>query len=637
MGPGALKYFTDLAREDYYTHGGEPPGLWLGEGAKALGLSGKVDKDELRNLFRGFSPDGLDILVQGAGKTGKDGRPRHHPGWDATFSAPKSLSVLWSQADPELRAKIQKAHLAAVKDAVAYLEHAVAYTRRGKGGEVIERAPGLVVAAFEHGTSRAQDPEVHTHALILNVVPRHDGTTGTLYGIASSDPRRRSHHKFPLYEEKLTTGAVYRASLAAYVERDLGFKTEPREDFGFEVIGVPDSLNLHFSKRRADIKDELRAMGRTDAKSAQRATLATREKKAHIPRQELFARWAEEGRGHDFSLEQAPKRREQTVDEKTARKIQGEAAQSLQDRRVFTESEFVRATAERATAHAVDGRTAWRLSQDELKTYPFLGQSGHRRYFATPELSTLAQKVQSELHKLDSRLALFPWSQGPRRVSDTQLQRALDGMGRDGRLSPEQDSVLRGLVQERGAVRTVEGLGGLDRLRVLQAARRAWEAKGHTVYAVTPSYLSSREFQSWTLIKTASAKYMAERTRPKSHGEAFGAAVAAGTDRGIQFRSLNAFLKYAEKAKHPSMKFDRKTVLIVDDPARIDSKELTPIVERVRKAGGTVVLATHEAEVQQRQTQQQQDQPQHAQATQQAQKPPEHGQRTMERGQGGTT
>lgn len=165
MASGQERYYTELAREDYYLAGGEPPGYWLGKGAHALGLDGAVEKVALSHLFSGLDPEGKRPLVQL--QKGRD----HQPGRDHTFSAPKSVSVLWSVAPPDLREAIERAHARAVQAAVSYLEETAAWTRRGRGGETLEKA-GLIVAAFPHSTSRAQDVQLHTHALVLNVASR---------------------------------------------------------------------------------------------------------------------------------------------------------------------------------------------------------------------------------------------------------------------------------------------------------------------------------------------------------------------------------------------------------------------------------------------------------------------------------
>ena len=116
MSPGQEKYYSELAREDYYLGGGEPPGRWLGEGAQALGLEGVVSKEAISNLFKGLAPDGTTSLVQQ--QAYRDGRTRQ-PGWDLTFSAPKSVSTIWSQVGQADREKIQQAHFAAVEAVIA--------------------------------------------------------------------------------------------------------------------------------------------------------------------------------------------------------------------------------------------------------------------------------------------------------------------------------------------------------------------------------------------------------------------------------------------------------------------------------------------------------------------------------------
>ena len=110
-------YVLSLARADYYTGGGEPPGRWFGSGAQALGLTGIVKPTVLRRLFRGLSPDGKRELVRNAVKAPKSGRDQkaakhekkesvskepsageRQGGWDNTFSAPKSVSARFAMA-----------------------------------------------------------------------------------------------------------------------------------------------------------------------------------------------------------------------------------------------------------------------------------------------------------------------------------------------------------------------------------------------------------------------------------------------------------------------------------------------------------------------------------------------------------
>src|SRR5262245_21420752 len=115
IGKGQESYYLALAREDYYLAGGEPPGAWWGKLAETFSLRGEVDRATLQSLLRGYYPSGRP-LVQNAGKAS------FRPGFDLTFSAPKSVSVLWSQCDPTTRRQIQQAQAAAVREALRYLE-----------------------------------------------------------------------------------------------------------------------------------------------------------------------------------------------------------------------------------------------------------------------------------------------------------------------------------------------------------------------------------------------------------------------------------------------------------------------------------------------------------------------------------
>lgn len=223
-------YYLDLAAEDYYLKGGEPPGKWHGKGAKSLSLGCEVKAKELKNLLRGYSVDGQK-LVQNAGKENRQS------GWDLTFSAPKSVSVAWSQSDSKQRKAFQDAHSKAVKRALEFIENEAILTRRGKGGEQKERAK-VAIATFEHGTSRAHDPALHTHALVLNLALREDRTTGTIESRG-------------IYQHKMAAGAIYRAELARLIETDerLGLIAEKKRSW-FELKGVDKGLIDEFSKRR---------------------------------------------------------------------------------------------------------------------------------------------------------------------------------------------------------------------------------------------------------------------------------------------------------------------------------------------------------------------------------------------------
>jgi conjugative relaxase-like TrwC/TraI family protein len=176
--------------EDYYLGGPEAAGEWIGTGLRLLGLGGTVGEDALRRLLAGEHPGTGELL-------GRSKQSRV-PGFDLTFSAPKCVSVLFGVGDDRVRGAIRRAHDSAVADALGYVERHAAVTRRGVGGVHAVPGRGLVAAAFRHRTSRAGDPQLHTHVLVANLTLGADGRWSAL------DGRR-------LYAHAKTAGYVYEA------------------------------------------------------------------------------------------------------------------------------------------------------------------------------------------------------------------------------------------------------------------------------------------------------------------------------------------------------------------------------------------------------------------------------------------
>jgi conjugative relaxase-like TrwC/TraI family protein len=231
-------------------------------------------------LLRGWSPDGFTPLVSNAGAIDR------LPGCDLTFSALKSVSIVWALADVNSRRLLACAHVAAVREALAYAEETVLSARRDRGGVVREPAR-LAVALFPHATSRALDPQLHVHCLVVNVTVHADGTTGAI-------------ESRPLFRHKMAIGALYRAELSAGLENALGLRLR-RTRAWFEVEGVPPELVHHFSKRRQAITRSLAGLGMDSPGAAAVAALATRPEKAARSLDELLESWRESGRAFGFT------------------------------------------------------------------------------------------------------------------------------------------------------------------------------------------------------------------------------------------------------------------------------------------------------------------------------------------------
>jgi conjugative relaxase-like TrwC/TraI family protein len=217
---GAEYYLTTVATsvEAYYTGAGEAPGRWLGTASTRLGLTGLATAETLRAVLAGASPvDGQPLV----------GHARTVPGFDLTFRAPKSVSLLWALADPVVSRQVRQSHDAAVVAALDYLERHAAYARRGKGGHQQVTADGFVAAAFRHRTSRADDPLLHTHVLVANLAHTPD------------DGRWRSLDARHLYLHAKTAGYLYQAQLRAELGRRLDVAFGPVTNGYADLEGIP--------------------------------------------------------------------------------------------------------------------------------------------------------------------------------------------------------------------------------------------------------------------------------------------------------------------------------------------------------------------------------------------------------------
>jgi len=170
LAAGQQSYYLDLARvDDYYTGKGEAPGRWFGALAPELGLVGHVDAADLTALLEHTNP-----------ATGARLNRARLPGFDLTFRAPKSVSLLYGLGEAgTVTGEVVAAHEAAVDAAIGYLEHTVCRTRRRIGGEITPiEGDGFIAAGFRHQTSRAGDPTLHTHVLVANATRTADSRWG---------------------------------------------------------------------------------------------------------------------------------------------------------------------------------------------------------------------------------------------------------------------------------------------------------------------------------------------------------------------------------------------------------------------------------------------------------------------------
>ena len=252
---------------------------WAGKGAEELGLTGPVDPATFRAVLEGKVPDGSGTEL---GRRGKDGEILHRPGRDLTFSAPKSVSLAALVGGDR---RIVEAHDRAVAATLAWVEKNAAQTRmKDPDSGAMARVDNqkIVAALFRHDTSRNLDPQLHTHAVLANMVRGEDG-------------KWRSMANEGLYEKQKLIGMLYRNELAAGLGK-LGYGIEKTHADGrFEIAGVSREAIEAFSSRRAEIEAAMEARGlgasADNPRIAERAALMTRAKKRDIDRAELGSVW----------------------------------------------------------------------------------------------------------------------------------------------------------------------------------------------------------------------------------------------------------------------------------------------------------------------------------------------------------
>jgi len=269
------------AKENYYTEGERVRGEWQGKLAERYGLHGEVREDQFARLSEGQHPETGEQLVRHqtareyVSERGDTVRSmEHRAGWDATFSAPKSVSLTALVGGDD---RVKEAHRESVKVALDEMEK---YAQARIGGNAPAETTGAWVAArFEHDSSRPVDgysaPQLHTHTVIFNIAETADGNTRAL------QPQE-------LYKTQQYATAVYRSELAARLQ-GMGYEIERGEHGQPEIKGYTREYLEASSPRRQQITEQMEAEGRTGAEAAQIAAHKTRGAKLDLNPAEVQA------------------------------------------------------------------------------------------------------------------------------------------------------------------------------------------------------------------------------------------------------------------------------------------------------------------------------------------------------------
>lgn len=558
--PGAAgAYFS---KDDYYASADHPPSAWLGDGAEKLGLEGAVDRETFQRVLEGHIPgEERRLGFEQAGEW------KHRAGWDLTFSAPKSVSIMAQVAGDS---RLVDAHDKAVAAAMAVAEkEALATQAKREGAVVSERTSSLVAASFRHDLSRNQDPQLHTHVVVANM-------TLTDRGWRSVDSK-------PLYENSKSLGVTYQQALAIEV-RKLGYDIETNANGTFEIKGVDAKLQRIFSSRRAEIEARLDAMGgreNASAADAAKATLATRRRKGVITRDDARAIWrgaltpaqnqsldglhaTAVGRARDGAARDVDATRSDA-----ATSVLREAVAILSERdAAFSKDRTLELANRIAVGRADRGDIADALDR-AVKSGDLLGKQvveadrSARADIAREGLTTARQqRVERAMleHEAKGRGAVA------RLANDRVASAIVAGAERIGeasghRWTDDQRAATHGLLTSRNRVHAVQGLAGTAKTTtVLATYAREADRAGKDVRALAP---------------TASAA--------RTLGDALG-------KRGATVDRLLADVRFG-KNPHQGNRFSRsEQVWIVDEASLLSSRQLRDLFKAAESERARIVL-----------------------------------------------
>jgi conjugative relaxase-like TrwC/TraI family protein len=579
-----LGYYLDTVGsgvDDYYVR--SDPGRWSGRGARELGLSGDVDSEAIDMIAGRRHPGTGDPL---------GGRPGKVVAFDLTFSAPKTVSVLGGLGAPGTREAVEAAHRAAVAEALTVMERHGLRGRRGTAGISQVATTGAVAAGFTHRTSRAGDPQLHTHLLVLNGARGVDGRWGALHG-------RR------VFAWAKTAGYVYQAVLRAELTQRLGVAWSPVRNGTAELVGIPEPVAAEFSQRRAQIVAHLARSGQESVRAAQTATLITRPAKpGPLDPEVQQAVWWDRavalgvtaqtidrtiGRVEARGLALAPadpwSRPLEPVGftsadiDRLAADLAGPGGltehRSTFDRRHLIEAA---AAAAPAGAHATDiDRVVARIARGGQLVPTGTEHSLAGPTFTTADLLAAEAAVMELANRPAGRLRGCPGTT----VDDTLEARRT--------LSAEQREMVARLCSSTDPVTVVIGRAGTGKTFALDAARQAWTQAGIPVIGTALAARTAQGLEAGTGIPSATVdQLLADMARPGLPPGSvlpLGGVVVVDEAGMVGTRKLARILAAAQQ--HGSR------VVLVGDPRQLPEVEAGGAFAHLATRPGTLELTTN--------------------------------------------
>jgi conjugative relaxase-like TrwC/TraI family protein len=483
------KEFTS-AEQNYWKQGDSILGEWQGRMAAQYGLAGGIDAQHFARLSEGQHPLTGEQLIRhrnGQEYTTAEGitvKPvEHRAGWDATFSAPKSVSLTALVGGDD---RVRYAHREAVTTALAELER---YTQARIGGNRAAETTGKFIAAkFEHDTARPVDgyaaPQLHTHAVIFNMTERADGST-------------RAVQPQSYFDSQQFATAVYQSELM-YRLSQLGYEITPGRSGAPEIKGYTQEYLDASSPRSQQIREYLEKSGFAGPEAAQIAAHSTRDKKEiHTPSEVLAAHRqvaAEFGNQADQVVRDARNRAngmEQkpfaTAPERVQEAVTFAKSRNFEREAVTDERDLMRDALRRGmsdlTYRQVRERFEERITSGEFQSVP--GQKHETgRKFTTRE--AIAEELATIKHMQQGQLKSEPIMRMEDAASHAR-EREL--------LNPAQRKAIEEILISQDRIHGLQGLAGSGKTSALSSIREGAEKNGYAVEGFAPTSRAARQLR----------------------------------------------------------------------------------------------------------------------------------------------
>ena len=494
--------------QSYYRQGDSVKGEWQGRLAARLGVAGEVSPFEFSRLADGVHPQTGEQLVRHRAATeykNPDGSitksVEHRAGWDATFSAPKSVSLTALVGGDE---RVRDAHRAAVTTALDELER---YTQARIGGNNPAESTGkFIVAKFEHDTARPVDgyaaPQLHTHAVIFNVTERENGNF-------------RALQERGFFDSQQFATAVYQAELTHRLSQ-LGYEIEPGRSGAPEIKGYSQEYLDASSPRSSQIREQLERTGYSGPEAAQIAAHSTRDRKQSLNAAEVLAAHREMAASFGNQPQQVVAaarerfegRQLQPQQVTTAREAVAFARDSIFEREaVADERAILRDALRRGMGEASYGeiRAEFHRRQNtgEFRSVEGMKHDSGRR-FTTPE--TIAAERANIQHVLEGRNAVEPIM---------SAEAARDQANTRPFLNDSQRRVIEQVLNSSDRVHGLQGLAGTGKTTTLQTIREGAEANGFIVEGFAPTSKAAGQLREAGIDATTLQSFLARgQNRP---------------------------------------------------------------------------------------------------------------------------